>query len=65
MSHSTRSSVMPQLEVIHASDDTIRAELIAMPVARTGLGDGTIEDPAAAAAIARADVSGDGIQSII
>lgn len=64
MSHSTRSSVMPQLEVIHASDDTIRAELIALPLARTGVGDHTIEDPAAAAAVAQADVSRDGIQSI-
>jgi hypothetical protein len=64
MSHSTRSSVVPQLEVIHASDDTIRAELIALPLVRTGMGDHTIEDPAAAAAVAQADVSLGGVQSI-
>lgn len=64
MSHSTRSSVMPQLEVIHASDDTIRAELIALPLVRTPMGDHTIEDHAAAAAIAQGDLSLGGIQAI-
>lgn len=64
MPYSTRSPVLPQLEIIQASDDTVRAELIALPVVRTGMGDHTIEDPAAAAAIAQADLSRGGIQSI-
>jgi len=53
-----RFTAVPQLEVIRASDDTSRAELIALPLVRTGMGDHVIEDVAAATAIAQADASG-------
>lgn len=59
MSHRSRFIAVPQLEVIHGSDDTVRAELIALPLVRTGMGDHVIEDPAAAAAVVRDDVSPD------
>lgn len=59
MSHSRRFTAVPQLEVIHASDDTVRAELIALPLVRTGMGDHVIDDPAAAAGIARDETSRD------
>jgi hypothetical protein len=35
MPYDRRFPAAPQLEIIHASDDTIRAELIALPVIRT------------------------------
>lgn len=59
MPNSRRFTAVPQLEMIHGSDDTVRAELIALPLVRTGMGDHVIEDPAAALAVAQADVSGD------
>lgn len=52
-----RFVAVPQLEVIRASDDTSRAELIALPLVRTGMGDHVVEDPAAAAALVQADAS--------
>ncbi|MEV4421013.1 hypothetical protein AB0L40_13670 [Patulibacter sp. NPDC049589] len=64
MTHPRRPVAVPQLEVIRASDDTVRAELIALPVVRTSMGDHVIEDPKAAAAVARGDVSIGGIHSI-
>jgi hypothetical protein len=42
-----RFPAAPQLEVIHASDATVRAELIALPVVRTELGDHELGVPAA------------------
>lgn len=55
MPYRSRFTVVPQLEVIRASDDTVRAELISLPVIRTPLGDATIQDPAAARVVAGAD----------
>jgi hypothetical protein len=43
-----RFPAAPQLEVIHASDATVRAELIALPVVRTELGEHAVGAPAAA-----------------
>jgi hypothetical protein len=43
-----RFPAAPQLEVIHAADETVRAELIALPVVRTELGDHTVGAPAGA-----------------
>jgi hypothetical protein len=37
-----RFPAAPKLEVIHATDETVRAELIALPVVRTELGDHTV-----------------------
>jgi hypothetical protein len=41
-----RFPAAPKLEVIHAADETVRAELIALPVVRTELGDHTVGAPA-------------------
>ncbi|WP_026912541.1 hypothetical protein [Patulibacter minatonensis] len=60
MTYRSRHTALPQLEVIRASDDTVRAELIALPLVRTTVGDHVIEDPAAAAAIVRDDASQSG-----
>jgi hypothetical protein len=43
-----RFPAAPQLEVIHATDETVRAELIALPVVRTELGDHTVDGPVGA-----------------
>jgi hypothetical protein len=59
-----RFTAVPQLEIIRASDDTVRAELIALPVVRTELGDHVITDVAAASAAARAELSGSAVQPI-
>jgi hypothetical protein len=40
-----RFPAAPKLEVIHAADETVRAELIALPVVRTDLGDHTVGAP--------------------
>lgn len=47
MPYDRRFPAAPQLEVIHASDATVRAELIALPVVRTELGDHALGAPAA------------------
>lgn len=47
MPYDRRFPAAPQLEVIHATDETVRAELIALPVVRTELGDHTLRAPAA------------------
>jgi hypothetical protein len=57
MSHAARFTAVPQHEIIRASDDTSRAELIALPLVRTEMGDHVIEDVAAAHAVARAEVA--------
>lgn len=59
-----RFTAVPQLEVIRASDDTSRAELIALPLVRTTMGDHVIEDVAAVTALAQADASGAAAQPV-
>jgi hypothetical protein len=57
MTHRSSRIAVPQLEVIRSTDDTSRAELIALPLVRTTMGDHVIHDPAATAGLVRDDAS--------
>jgi hypothetical protein len=64
MTHRSRFTAVPQLEVIRASDDTIRAELIAAPVVRTDAGDHLVGNPGAVLGMTRGEDAPQGPHSI-
>jgi hypothetical protein len=49
MQNARRATAVPQLEIIRGSDDTVRAELIALPLVRTATDDRALDGPAGAA----------------